>query len=71
MRKPEQQYNVCRVADGAQVVVGVSLAQARSECARLDAEARLFVADQGRPAGLHLGAPCTHEVRGAGDMVVA
>lgn len=47
-RKAPQTYNVINEADGALVVIGVDLATARSESARLDAEARMVVAQ--RPA---------------------
>lgn len=42
-RKPPQTYNVCRAGDGALVVIGVPLDMARSESARLNAEARVIV----------------------------
>jgi hypothetical protein len=77
-RKPPEKYNVHSAVSGAQIVTGVTLALARSECARLNAEARQPNPDrrtslhpQGEPTGMHLGELTTYEVRSASGLVVA
>lgn len=52
-RKAPQSYNVINEADGSLVVIGVDIALARSECARLDAQARMVVAENQALADVH------------------
>lgn len=73
-RTPAQSYNVHKVQDGSQIVTGVSLALARSEAARLCAEARVRVGStiDGVPiyAGMAHGEISRYEVRTATGLVV-
>lgn len=65
-RKPAQTYDVRSAQTGAQVVVGVDLSLARSECARLCAEARMVVGQdaKGRTKyhGMQRGEVTTYDV---------
>ena len=61
-RKPPQTYNVVNDADGSLVVIGVDLATARSEQARLNAEAKAV-------AGMHMGAVTQHTIQATSDPV--
>lgn len=67
-RKPPQTYNVVNDADGSLVVIGVDLATARSEQARLNAEAKAVVA-QNQHAGMHMGAVTQHTIQTTSDPV--
>lgn len=73
-RKPAQTYNVHKVQDGSQIVTGVSLALARSEAARLNAEARVVdrIDSEGRTiyAGMVNGEISRYEVRSAAGLVI-
>lgn len=73
-RKPAQTYNVHKVQDGSQIITGVSLALARSEAARLNAEARVVdrIDSEGRTiyAGMVNGEISQYEVRSAAGIVV-
>jgi hypothetical protein len=60
-RKPPQTYNVVNDADGSLVVIGVDLATARSEQARLNAEAN--------HAGMHMGTVTQHAIQTTSDPV--
>lgn len=76
-RKPTALYNVHRQQDGAQIISGVPLKMARSECARLNAEAQVLDPDkrddQGRPVhvGMYLGELVRYEVRSVDGLVIA
>lgn len=62
-RKPPQLYDVRSANSGALVVIGVNLATARSEQARLNAEARVIDPERGgQPAGMQRGALTVYEV---------
>lgn len=78
-RKPAQVYNVHKVQDGSQIVTGVSLALARSEAARLNAEARVPLSrsapdiphtEPNRPTGMVNGEVSRYEVRTPEGIVV-
>lgn len=61
-RKPPQVYNVCRASDGCPVVLGVPLGDARGECARLNAEARLINPETSKATSMFRGEPTSYEV---------
>ena len=84
-RKPPQTYNVIVEADGALVVIGVDLATARAEQARLNAEAKGVVAQ--RPAltdahgqtvqpartehaGMHMGNVTRHAIQSTEGLLI-
>jgi hypothetical protein len=69
--QPPDAYDVCRAQDGALVVVGVSLDLARSEAARLNAEARVQAPDRDGPTGMYLGELVRYEVRSKEGLVIA
>lgn len=77
-RKPPQKYNVHRAKDGAQIITGVSLGLARSECARLNAEARVPIGvhlpdhpTPDRPTGMYLGEVTRYEVQTMEGTVIS
>lgn len=61
-RNAPQDYDVRSQNTGALVVIGVPLAVARSEAARLNAEARVCHPVTGRPVGMQQGEVTTYEV---------
>lgn len=69
-RKPPQSYNVCRAGDGALVRCGLLLAVARSECATLNAEARVTNPETGKPTGMYLGAVSVYEVQSLEGILI-
>lgn len=70
-RKPPQVYDVVRSQDGALVVRDVPLNTARSECARLCAEAKVKPEYGNAPyAGMFHGELVTYEVRGQGGLAI-
>jgi hypothetical protein len=69
-RKSTQLYNIHREADGAQVGTGVDLDTARSEVARLNAEAKVTNPDTGKPTAMYLGEVCRYEIRSTEGLVV-
>lgn len=77
-RKPPKLYDVRSKTTGAQVIVGVPLGVARSECSRLGAEARrpnperrTPLHPQGEPWGMEGGVVTEYEVVGRFGIVVA
>lgn len=76
-RKPPQLYDVRSQITGAGVVLGVSLKLARSECARLNAEARRPNPErrnaqwpEGEPWGMQGGVVTSYEVVSTSGLVV-
>lgn len=76
-RKPPQVYDVVRAQDDALVVIGVDLATARAECARLNAEARIPIAahdplhpEPRRPTGMVHGELVRYEARSKEGLTV-
>ena len=76
-RKPPQVFNVHRANDGAQVITGVSLGLARSEAARLCAEARVPMAahdsnhpEPRRATSMYMGEVSRYEVRSTEGLVI-
>lgn len=77
-RKPPQVYDVRSQLTGAAVVIGVPLGLARSECARLDAEAKQPNPERrssrwpgGEPVGMHCGVVTSYEVVSKAGVVVS
>lgn len=69
-RKPRQVYDVCRAQDGALVICGVDLATARSEKARLNAEAAVVNPETRQPTGMFLGELVTYEARSREGLIL-
>lgn len=85
-RTPKKLYHVHKAQDGSQIVTGVPLAVARSEAARLNAEARVQVGTMAAVydrdgamvqapapifAGMVHGEISRYEVRSAEGLVIA
>lgn len=76
-RKPPQLHNVCRVQDGALVIREVPLKTARVEAARLNAEARVPIAQHDpdhpeprRATSMYMGEVSRYEVRTLEGIVI-
>lgn len=76
-KQPPPAYDVVRSQDGALVIVGVDLDLARSEAARLNAEAKVTNPDhlhpdthQPMPTGMWHGEVCRYEVRSKEGLIV-
>lgn len=69
-RNPPKLYDVRSRQTGAQVVIGVPLTVARTECARLNAEAKVVNPETGKPNGMQTGEITVYEVVSAGGLIV-
>lgn len=83
-RTPPKTYDVVREQDGALVRIGLSLADARDQCATLNAESRVIVrhhpalvldGEVARPpytehASMYLGEVCRYEIKSQDGLVI-
>jgi hypothetical protein len=76
--EPEHLCNVVRQQDGALIIRDITLDQARSEAARLNAEARIPIGahdgdhpEPRRATSMYLGEVCIYEVRSLEGLVIS